>query len=105
VQIGGDENWAVVSAGGAHSLGIKADGSLWAWGNNTEGQLGDGTLVNRLLPVQIGTARNWVRVAAGPWHTFAVRADGTLWGWGRNAEGQLGNGSSVSPVSAPVVMP
>jgi len=92
IQVGTDADWTVVSAGAAHSMAIKSDGSLWAWGANTYGQLGDGTDADANVPKQIGTEKKWVFVSAGKYHTFAIKTDGTLWGWGRNQEGQLGNG-------------
>jgi hypothetical protein len=79
-----------VAAGGSHTVAIKADGTLWAWGRNQAGQLGDGTTEDQSSPVQVGTATNWLAVAAGHHHTVAVRSDGTLWAWGRNQSGQLG---------------
>src|SRR5689334_11404428 len=58
--------WLKISAGGAHSLGIKSDGTLWSWGSNGVAQLGDGTTtLTRNTPAQIGTATNWVAVATG----------------------------------------
>lgn len=75
------------------------NGTLWAWGLNTDGQLGDGTTTDRSSPVQVGTATNWVSVAAGGYHTVALRSDGTLWAWGRNIEGQLGDGTNTSRTS------
>ena len=55
-----------------HSLGLKSDGTLWAWGYNGYGQLGDGTTVSKTSPVQVGTDTKWVTIAAGqlsqPWH-------------------------------------
>lgn len=74
---------------------------LWAWGNNKYGQLGDGTTVNKTLPVQIGTATDWIHVASRGNHTLAIKTDGTLWAWGDNSKGQLGNGTftvSTSPI-------
>jgi hypothetical protein len=73
---------------------VKQDGTLWAWGWNNNGQLGDGTRVNKNNPVQIGTATNWKTVAANQYHTLAVKQDGTLWAWGRNNYGQLGDGTA-----------
>ena len=78
------------ASGFSHSLAVRADGTLWAWGENTYGQLGDGTTTWRTAPVQVGTDRNWVMVAAGSDHSLALKADGTLWAWGRNYYGQLG---------------
>jgi hypothetical protein len=75
---------------------IKADGSIWAWGANSSGQLGDGTLLNRDLPIQVGSATNWVAVAAGGAHTVALQSDRTLWTWGANDSGQLGDGTFQS---------
>jgi len=83
-----------VSSGGLHTVAIRFDGSLWAWGSNARGQLGDGTTINRHSPVKV--LDNVVEVSAGSEHTIAIRADGSLWAWGSNTEGQLGNGSMVS---------
>ncbi|MBK9463012.1 MAG: T9SS type A sorting domain-containing protein [Sphingobacteriales bacterium] len=85
--------WLSISAGDSHSLGIKTDGTLWAWGRNNNGQLGDGTLTQRNTPVKIGNANNWLSVSAGSTHSLALKVDGTLWAWGRNVEGQLGDGT------------
>src|SRR6266850_261289 len=63
-----------VSAGGLLTVVVKSDGTLWAWGNNFYGQLGDGTTTQRTSPVQIGTAANWTAVAAGESHTVALKS-------------------------------
>ncbi|UKB81209.1 T9SS type A sorting domain-containing protein [Chryseobacterium sp. MEBOG07] len=65
-------------------------------GYNNRGQLGDGTLINKSIPVQIGTATDWVSIASGGYHTLAIKSDGTLWTWGDNNYGQLGDGSTVA---------
>jgi len=93
--------WASVSAGNRHTLAIRPDGTLWAWGNNSSGQLGDGTTTTRLSPVQIGTATNWASVAigSGGHHTLAIRTDGTLWAWGENMTNQLGDGTTTDRFS------
>ncbi|HUJ74907.1 MAG TPA: hypothetical protein VL359_08615, partial [bacterium] len=87
--------WSALAAGANHSLGIKSDGTLWAWGANTHGQLGDGTSVNKSFPVQIGTGTSWSAVAAGANHSLALQTDGSLWAWGSNASGQVGDGSGA----------
>ena len=93
---------AQVAAGSYHSLAVKTDGSLWAWGYNYNGQLGNGTSgsgTNVSTPVKImdGVAQ----VAAGYSHSLAVKTDGTLWAWGYNYSGQVGNGTGTN-VSTPV---
>ena len=88
-----------LAAGAHHSLAIKSDGSLWAWGYNQYGQLGDGTTTERDTPVQVLTAV--AAVAAGGYHTLAIKSDGSLWAWGMNESGQLGDGTTTerhSPV-------
>jgi alpha-tubulin suppressor-like RCC1 family protein len=92
-----------VAAGSAFTLGLKTDGSVWGWGDNYYGQLGDGTSFNqRTLPVQVvGPAGvGWLTgvgvLAAGQYHSLAVKSDGTVWAWGYNYYGQLGNGASGS---------
>jgi alpha-tubulin suppressor-like RCC1 family protein len=96
-----DADWAAVSMGGDHILAIKKDGSLWATGDNTYGQLGDGTTSNRDGFTRIGGQSNWVAVSAGLVHSLALKSDGTLWAWGRNEDGQVGDGATLdqhSPV-------
>lgn len=88
--------WESVIAGGYHSIGLKTDGTLWAWGSNNYGQLGDGTTIGKNTPTQIGTGNNWVKIAAGSYYSVGLKADGTLWAWGDNYDGQLGNGTNVS---------
>jgi alpha-tubulin suppressor-like RCC1 family protein len=76
--------------------GVKADGTLWCWGSNTDGQLGDGTTSPRLVPTQVGAATDWVDVSAGDYHTCATRRTGGVFCWGNNLDGQVGDGTFVS---------
>jgi alpha-tubulin suppressor-like RCC1 family protein len=75
-------------------VALEQDGSLWAWGDNSAGQLGDGTFVNKSTPVRVGTATDWVALAAGHYYTLALKKDGSLWAWGDNSSGQLGDGTT-----------
>ena len=96
LQVGADTNWAFVDFGQSSTVALKSDGTLWAWGQNFSGELGDGTSVGKTTPVRVGTASNWRHVAAGQRHVLAVKQDGTLWGWGVNFSGQVG----VDPAQA-----
>ncbi|GAB4401821.1 MAG: hypothetical protein OHK0048_19000 [Rhodoferax sp.] len=105
-MVGDDDHWASVSAGGVFNLALKTDGSLWTWGGNNQGQLGNGTQIDLTVPTQLGTETTWVRVLAGSQHALAERADGTVWVWGRNQEGQQGNGHvTTAPVLTPTMLP
>lgn len=84
-----------VAAGAYHTLAIKTDGSLWAWGDNDSGQLGNGESgwnKNQTSPVKI--MEGVAQVATGAYHTLAIKTDGCLWAWGNNNYGQVGNGES-----------
>ena len=94
-QLGIDTDWVNVTTGGFHVLALKSDGSLWAWGVNRSGELGDGTTTNRSAPVQIGTDTDWAIISAGSMHSMALKKDGSLWAWGHNSGGQFGDGSSA----------
>ncbi len=78
------------SAGGNYCLAVKSDGTLWGWGNNQYGQLGDGTRTDREKPVQIGWDSDWIKVSAGFDHSLGIKKDGSVWAWGSNSSGQLG---------------
>ncbi|MBF9141600.1 RCC1 domain-containing protein [Hymenobacter properus] len=85
-----------LAAGGSHMVAVRADGSLWAWGNNANGQLGLGSAANQNTPQRVGTGNSWVSVAAGGSYTLAIQADGSLWAWGLNDSGQLGLGNTTN---------
>lgn len=86
-----------LAAGSAHTVAIKSDGTLWAWGRNDYGQLGDGRQGDNDLhtPTQIGSDDKWVLVSAGGYHNHALKSDGTLWAWGNNSSGQLGDDTTT----------
>lgn len=91
--------WSKVAVGGDHTVAIATNGSLWSWGLNNLGQLGNGTYDSSNVPVQIGTATDWTDIVAGDRFTVALRATGfinsnkTLWTWGSNNSQQLGGGA------------
>jgi alpha-tubulin suppressor-like RCC1 family protein len=84
-----------IAGGQLYSLGLKKDGTVWAWGRNNWGQLGDGTTTNRSTPVQVRGLSEVQAIAAGHYHSLALKKDGTLWAWGRNNYGQLGTGTTT----------
>lgn len=100
-QVGTSANWRKIDAGDQHSLAIDASGALWAWGNNTFGQLGDGTNTTSLVPIQIGTATNWAVISAGTDHSMAINSSNILYTWGNNTNGQLGDGTNT-PSNVPI---
>ena len=89
-------NVTMVSTGHYHSLALRADGSVWTWGYNFAGQLGDGTLTSRNQPVRVSGTRTYRYIAAGRDMSYAVATDGTLWAWGLNGDGQLGDGTTTN---------
>lgn len=99
LQIGSASNWTSVSGGSTHSVARKSDGTLWTWGTNGNGQLGNGTTTTSTLPIKIGTAGDWATAVAGLVHTMAIKNDGTLWTWGRNDTNQLGDGTTEDSLS------
>lgn len=95
-------NWRYVSASFFHAVATKTDGTLWTWGLNSSGQLGDGTNLSKSSPVQtVSGGTNWKLVSCGRYHTATIKADGTLWTWGQGASFALGNGTTPNR-SSPV---
>jgi alpha-tubulin suppressor-like RCC1 family protein len=101
--VGGFTDWCQVSAGAYHTAALRTNGTLWAWGLNDSGQLGDNTIINKSSPVSVvGGFTNWCQVSAGDRHTAALRTIGTLWTWGSGSGGRLGDGTGIgrsSPVN------
>ena len=91
-----------VAGGGNHSLALMADGTVWAWGANQIGQLGQGIASISETLVQVVGLTDVTYIAAGSNHSFALRADGTVWSWGGNSLGQLGDGMVHVPRFTPV---
>ena len=89
---------------GLHGIARKADGTLWAWGNNDYGQLGDGTLVSTLSPIHLTLPGDFVQASLGNIHSILVKSDGTVWTWGRNNWGQVGNGTNTD-TTIPAIVP
>ena len=92
---------AAISAGFEHSLFIRNDGSLWAMGDNTYGELGNGTKNPTDVPIEIMSS-NVQSIAAGTYFSLFVKNDGSLWGMGYNGSGQLGKGAAVSGQTVPI---
>ena len=100
--VAGGSNWKQLSVGGYSSFAVKTDGTLWTWGYNAYGQLGDNSRTQRSSPVQtVAAGTNWKQVSGGYVGVGAVKTDGTLWMWGRNTHGGLGTGNTTN-YSSPV---
>jgi beta-lactamase regulating signal transducer with metallopeptidase domain len=97
-RIGQETNWAEIAVSWDHTVALKKDGTLWSWGSNRQGQLGDGTTESREEPAQVGRETDWVAIAVGRTHTVALKRDGSLWTWGSSQFGELGDGTEGDPV-------
>jgi len=95
-EVSGGGNWIDVAMGGRYfTCGIKSGGSLWCWGGNGSGQLGDNSTTDRLVPTAINGGGTWKQVTVGDNHSCAIKSDNSLWCWGDNASGQLGDNSTT----------
>ncbi|ADL70068.1 S-layer domain protein [Thermoanaerobacterium thermosaccharolyticum DSM 571] len=101
VQVKGISDVKAIAAGASYTVVLKNDGTVWAWGVNEYGKLGDGTTNNSFTPVQVNGISNVKAIAAGAYHTVVLKNDGTVWTWGYNHYGELGNGTTVDS-STPV---
>jgi alpha-tubulin suppressor-like RCC1 family protein len=102
--VGTATNWAALACGDSHSAAIRADGTLWTWGPNGNGQLGhgdSGSAANRNVPTQVGTATDWAAVNCGQNHTVALKDWGAVYAWGANGYGAVGDGTTTTPRTVP----
>src|SRR5271157_62522 len=81
--------------------GVAQTGTVWSWGYNGDGELGDGTANNRTTPVQVNGLGGMIAVAGGDEHSLALKSDGTVWSWGYNSYGELGD-ATTNNSSTPV---
>jgi alpha-tubulin suppressor-like RCC1 family protein len=96
-----NNDWVAIAAGGGHSLALKSNKTLWSWGFNGSGQLGNGINIDASVPLALTLPapfvnNNWTNLTAGRMQSLALKTDGTLWLWGENSASQLGNGSDVN---------
>lgn len=104
VQVPSLSSVVALSGGRFHSLALKSDGTVWSWGLNSDGQLGNGSTSTAptAVPIQVAGLSGVVAISAGAFHSLALKSDGTVWAWGDNLSGQLGDGSQTSR-SSPVL--
>jgi alpha-tubulin suppressor-like RCC1 family protein len=103
-RITGLPSVASVSAGERYLAVLAADGTVWTWGDNAIGQLGDGTNINRSIPAAVPNLVDIISLEAGGSHALALQSDGHVMAWGDNSYGQLGTGDTTSS-SMPKVIP
>ena len=92
----GSYGGAAITASWDDTVALKSDGTVWAWGRNDYGKLGDGTTTASKIPIPVPGMNSVVAIAAGANHTVALKSDGTVWTWGENLHGQLGDGSQIN---------
>ncbi|WP_407653842.1 RCC1 domain-containing protein [Archangium lipolyticum] len=103
MQVPGLSGIVLLSVNGNHSLAVGHDGTLWAWGVNGHGQLGDGAATDkRTTPARLASLPGVISIAAGNRFSVAVRSDGSAWAWGYSLDGQLGDGSTATVRTTPV---
>jgi alpha-tubulin suppressor-like RCC1 family protein len=103
--VGGITTWSQINGGGYHNLGLISTGILYAWGQNSNGQLGDGTTTNRSSPISVlGNITNWSKISAGGYHNLTITSSGVAYSWGYAANGRLGDGQSATNRSSPVTI-
>jgi alpha-tubulin suppressor-like RCC1 family protein len=97
-QVGNSSDWNAVASSWNHCVTLKRGGTIWGWGDNSNGQLGDGPKVITNAPAQIGIKSDWAAVFASPGHSFAVNQEGEIWKWGRFATDIWGRTFENGPV-------
>jgi len=105
LQVNGLSGAVAIAGGGYHSLLLKSDGGVWAWGHGFFGQLGDGNFFTVATPVQVSGLTNVVAIAGGSYYSLALKSDGAVWAWGDGRAGTLGDGNFYTPSPFGVAMP
>ena len=100
-QVGSTTEWRKVSACNTATLAIKNNGTLWGWGYNAQGAIGDGTTITRSSPVQVGALTTWASVESSAYNGYAIKTDGTIWAWGFSGDGENGTNNTTPDISSP----
>jgi alpha-tubulin suppressor-like RCC1 family protein len=108
VQVVGSHSFIMMSSGFNNVMALKANGTVWCWGNNASGQLGDNSRTNRSSPVAVVGSHSFINISYGASlevnsTTAALKSDGSAWCWGNNTRGQIGN-NTVTSYSSPVAV-
>jgi alpha-tubulin suppressor-like RCC1 family protein len=103
VSVIGNHSFTALNGSGVnYKSGLKADGSVWSWGNNGDGNLGDQAITNKSSPVSVVGGHSFIKVRTSDDHQIGLKADGSVWGWGSGAAGRLGQGTTIVGRSSPV---
>ncbi|KJB84805.1 hypothetical protein AZ66_28675, partial [Paenibacillus sp. E194] len=98
-QVPGLDGVVAISQGDGFSVALRKDGTVWTWGGNSYGQLGDGTTTNREKPGMVKGLDEVEAISVGEYHVIAMKKDGSVWVWGNNRDGQLGDGTKTNKLS------
>ena len=95
--VGATKTFCEIRAGNIHTVAIDKNGRAWAWGNNSQGQLGDNSITNKSTPISVaGATKTFCKITGGACHTIAIDKDGRVWAWGFNNNGELGDTTTLS---------
>jgi alpha-tubulin suppressor-like RCC1 family protein len=106
IQIGLDHDWQDFSIRGYHTIAIKQNGTIWSWGANTNGELGNGSSGNSTnlnIPSQIGIEADWLGIGAGWFHSLALKKNFTIYAWGANNFGGLGTNDNINRTTPTII--
>merc|ERR1712216_1073078 len=89
----------LIGAGWSHSIAVLESGECWAWGDNSDGQLGDGTTSDRIMPVKVSLPGKAIAISTGKTHNIAVLEGGECWAWGFDGNVELGDGTTTNNIT------